>query len=598
VRSMAQSWHDFLFNAFDPAGFVSLDKPPLAFWLQVASVKLLGFSGVALHLPQLIEGVATVALLHHLVARRFGAPAGLLAALFLAVTPISVAVDRSNNTDSCLVLLLVLSSWPLIVATERGSTRRLLLAAALVGLAFNAKMLAALVVVPGFAALYLAAAPVPWRRRLIDCGLAGIVLAAVSLSWIMVYDLTPAAERPYAGSSHDNSMLELVVGHNGIERLIHRPRPHPLAIAAAPARHLEPRVPAGPLRLASAALAGQVGWLWPLALAGIVLPFRRPLRWPLAPPQLAALLWGGWALIYGAVLSLAGGIFHDYYLVTLAPPLAALAAIALTELWQRAQRHGEGTLAAALLLGATAWQAAIEWHQVPWQPTDWRLWLLLALLGGGMLGAAGVYWIPTAAVRARAAFGLAIAALLVTPTAWALSNVLARGNVSFPVADLSLLANGDAPQRGLAGEARLARDRRLIDFLLSHRGSARYLLAVPNARLAAPLILSTGAPLMALGGFSGSDPILAPEALAPLVAAGELRFILIGGRAAGGRNAEAAARQRAFADWAARNGTPVDPALWRSVAPAPDAAERPAGRARWQEMQLYDLTPAVETPAR
>jgi 4-amino-4-deoxy-L-arabinose transferase-like glycosyltransferase len=243
VRSMAGSRYNFLFNAFDPAGFVSLDKPPLAFWLQVASVKLLGFSGLALHLPQLLEGVGAIALLYHLVARRFGAACGLLAALFLALTPISVAVDRSDNTDSCLVLLLLLASWPLIVAAERASTGLLLLAAALVGLAFNTKMLAALVVVPGFLAVYLCGAPVGWLRRLSDAGLAGAVLAVVSLSWIALCDLTPAASRPYAGSSQTNSMLELAVGHNGIDRLIRRNRPP--AAAAARRRRARHRVDFG-----------------------------------------------------------------------------------------------------------------------------------------------------------------------------------------------------------------------------------------------------------------------------------------------------------------------------------------------------------------
>ncbi len=597
VRSMAESWHNFLFNAFDPAGFVSLDKPPLAFWLQVASVKLLGFSGLALHLPQLLEGVGAIALLYHLVARRFGVAAGLLAALFLALTPISVAVDRSDNTDSCLVLLLLLASWPLIVAAERAGTGLLLLAAALIGLAFNTKMLAALVVVPGFLAVYLCGAPAAWRRRLIDAGLAGIVLAVVSLSWIAFYDLTPAASRPYAGSSHANSMLELAVGHNGIERLIRRDRPPaPPAAATALVRRGEPRTPPGPLRLARPALVGQVGWLMPLALAGILLPLRRQRSLLGLPPRpLAVVLWGGWALIYGEVLSFAAGLFHDYYLVTLAPPLAALAAIAIVELWSREQESGGRRLLPMLLLLTAAWQAAMEAAYVRWQLDDWRLWLLLALAGGSGLAADGLLsGRPEAARRRLAALGLGIAALLATPTAWALSNVLERGNVSFPVADLSLLSSGDERERGrFAGEARLARDEMLLGFLLRHRAGERYLLAVPNARLAAPIILRSGEAVMALGGFSGSDPILDPTDLARFVAAGELRFVLAGGPGGFGRGAEAEARRRAFADWIASHGAPVDPALWRGSLPEPPATGRRTGRAQMQEMQLYDLRPAA-----
>src|SRR5262249_7918881 len=160
------SWHNFLFNSFDPAGFVSLDKPPVAIWVQVASAKLFGFSALSVLLPQVVEGLVSIALVYHLVARRFGAATGLLSALFMALTPISVVIDRSSNTDSCLVLVLLLAAWALTIATERGSAALLLLAMALVGVGFNVKMLAAFVVLPAFALLYFAGAPLPWHRRL------------------------------------------------------------------------------------------------------------------------------------------------------------------------------------------------------------------------------------------------------------------------------------------------------------------------------------------------------------------------------------------------------------------------------------------------
>src|SRR5207302_4910080 len=99
VKSMSQSWHNFFFNSFDPGGFVTIDKPPLGFWFQVASVKLFGYSGVALLLPQALAGVLSVSLLYYLVSRIFGRPAGLIAALALAVTPISVVTNRNNTID-------------------------------------------------------------------------------------------------------------------------------------------------------------------------------------------------------------------------------------------------------------------------------------------------------------------------------------------------------------------------------------------------------------------------------------------------------------------------------------------------------------------
>ena len=187
VRSMLDSPHNFLFNSFDPAGFVSLDKPPIALWVQVASAKLLGFSSLSVLLPQALEGLASIALVYHLVARRFGAAAGLLAALFLALTPISVVIDRSSNTDSCLVTVLLLAAWALSVAAERGSGPLLVLAMALVGIGFNVKMLAAVVVLPSFALVYFAGAPLDWRRRLAHLAVGGAVVTAVSLSWVVFY---------------------------------------------------------------------------------------------------------------------------------------------------------------------------------------------------------------------------------------------------------------------------------------------------------------------------------------------------------------------------------------------------------------------------
>src|SRR2546428_6085006 len=199
VRSMSLSWHNFFDNAFDPAGSSPVDKPPVALWIQVASVKLFGFHALSVLIPQALEGVAAVALLHHLVERRFGPAAGLLAALFLALTPVSVAIDRSSNTDSCLVLVLLLAAWALTHAVEKGSWPLLVLAMALIGLAFNVKMLAAFVVLPTFALVYFVGAPLGWWRRIGHLAVAGGVPAAGWLSWGGGAALTPPGAAAAAG---------------------------------------------------------------------------------------------------------------------------------------------------------------------------------------------------------------------------------------------------------------------------------------------------------------------------------------------------------------------------------------------------------------
>src|SRR6266404_1233764 len=200
------------YAAFDPAGFVSLDKPPLAFWIQTAFSWALGFSGWTIHLPQALAGVGSVAILHRLVRRPFGAAAGLIAALLLAITPVMVAIDRSNNTDSWLVFFLLLAAW----AALRGRGLALVLSMALLGVAFNVKMLAALVCGPALLLGWLVASGLDWKRRLGWITAAGTTLAVVALSWPVAFDLTPKEQRPYAGSTTGNSMLELVVVHNGL----------------------------------------------------------------------------------------------------------------------------------------------------------------------------------------------------------------------------------------------------------------------------------------------------------------------------------------------------------------------------------------------
>jgi 4-amino-4-deoxy-L-arabinose transferase-like glycosyltransferase len=621
VRSMLESWHNFLFNAFDPAGFVSLDKPPVAFWIQAASARLLGFSGFSLLLPQVLEGAASILILHHLVRRRFGDLAGLLAALFLALTPISVAIDRSNNTDCCLVLVLILAGWAMSLAVERASPGWLAAALALVGVGFNVKMLAACVVLPGFAALYLYGAPTGLMRRVGHLALAGIVFAGVGLSWSVAYDLVAPGSRPYVDSTSENSMLELAIGHNGIQRFLPRILQGRRAAAAAETEPPDPAAaadqqraagqlawyyhvdnpPAGPLRLMSRHLAGQVLWLLPLALVGFAAGLRQAgLRRPVQPEAASLLLWFGWALAYGIVFSSAGGIFHAYYVVTMAPPLAALAAIGVARLRLRAGRAA--WLLPVALAATAAWQAYIElpYLGAGW---DWRFWLFVGLIGGtliGLLGLAGAGLLRlgehTRGMLARGAVAIALAALLVTPAAWALSTVIGRGGTLAPSASIALLAPDD--------EASDLRPRnidviqpppaKLLAFLGAHRQGARYLAGVPNARIAAPLIIATGQPVMAMGGFLGTDPILTPGRLAELVAQNQLRYVLLGAPDTLDRFFGAQAAQKPLTDWVKANGRPVDPADWR---PAPATNEEDpllARRRRGGDLgrsELFDLRP-------
>ncbi|WP_416175608.1 glycosyltransferase family 39 protein [Clostridium sp.] len=219
VKSMLLNFTNFFFVSFDPAGFVSIDKPPLGFWMQAISAKIFGFSGVSILLPQALAGVISVGLLYYLVKRSFGPTAGILSALFLAITPVFVAASRNNTIDNLLVMTLLFACIFLSKAAERGKFKYLIISLILVGIGFNIKMLEAYMIAPAMYITYLISTAVPIKKKIVHLIVGTMVLAVVSLSWAFVVDLVPSQNRPYVGSSTNNTVTELIFGHNGVARL-------------------------------------------------------------------------------------------------------------------------------------------------------------------------------------------------------------------------------------------------------------------------------------------------------------------------------------------------------------------------------------------
>jgi len=220
VKSMLSSWHNFFFVSFEPGGSVSVDKPPLGLWLETLSAYFLGINGFSLAFPNALAGVLSVPVLYSLVKNQFNSRAGLSAALVLAVTPISIAAERNNTMDGLLVFSLLLATWAVWKSVERGRFRYLLLGMLLIGLGFNIKMLQAYMVLPALYALYFFGSKHNWQKRLAHMSLATVLLLIVSLSWAVIVDATPSANRPFVGSSSDNTVTELIIGHNGLKRLM------------------------------------------------------------------------------------------------------------------------------------------------------------------------------------------------------------------------------------------------------------------------------------------------------------------------------------------------------------------------------------------
>ena len=555
VRSMGDNWHNFFFASFDPAGFVSIDKPPVDFWVQVLSAKLFGFHPWSLLLPQALAGVLSVALLAHLVRRRFGGLAGLLAALALTLTPISVITSRNNDVDSMLVLVILLAAWVVIIATEQGSIRWLLVSMGLVGLGFNIKMAEAYLVVPAFVLLYFLTAPRSWRTRIGHLALASGILLAISLSWLIVVDLTPTTQRPYVGSSGNNTELRLAFGYNGISRVFGHHLTLPLVgtligttapARAVPVPHVAPppqRGPnglPGPLRLFNQEVAGQISWLLPLALIGMLVLLWRKHPRPLHNTHVQGLvLWGGWFLTAATFFSFTGS-FQMYYMVMFAPAICALVGIGLATLWQEYLTRGRRGWLLPVAVGLTAIVQLSFLSPFPAWRQSWLTPLLFSVL---LIVAPGLLILP---VWRRDNFSRLSApllaagflVLLLAPAIWTALPVIQNRNSAFPIAgpyetttpspaSTDLLTTPALPIKPLAQNTLSGPDFRLLHFLSDHEGTARYLYATTSSSYADPVIIQTGKAVMTMGGFAGADHILTVSQLVTLVQQHSVRYFLL-----------------------------------------------------------------------
>ena len=545
VQSIRTSWHNFFFASFDPAGFVSVDKPPLGFWIQALSVSIFGFHGWALVLPQALAGALSALVLYFIVKRVFGVNAGLLAALILAITPISVATQRSNTPDSQLLFVLLLAAWAALKAAESGRLRWLLACAALVGIGFNVKMLQAWLVLPAF--FVFLPSPHPLFKHLGQLTLVMLVLLTVSFTWPLAVDLTPATSRPYVGSTSTNHVFELIAVHNGARRLepilawfgirerdsisaspsTPQPASAQTTAVAAQTDSTDESAPdggatevgqPGALRLFNPQMAGQVSWLLPLALLSLfACAARFSWKQPLGREPLFFLLWGGW-LIPVAFFFSYGGLIHRYYLDMLAPPVAALSAAGLT-VWGRGflerKRAGWTFVIAFALTSATTIFILTYYPEI-----KWLIWIvvLLSLLTLAIL----IWWFSSRSSlpRGEVPIALTLITIFLVPFIWSTTPSWRGNEVVFPHAGPDLL------QWGGTGND-LSQYQPLAQFLQSRPSSETFILATENAVMAAPLELLTKQPVMAIGGFTGVDPILPKDKISNYINNGQVRFVLL-----------------------------------------------------------------------
>jgi 4-amino-4-deoxy-L-arabinose transferase-like glycosyltransferase len=524
VQAGTHSWKAFLFGSLDAANYITVDKPPASLWLMELSSRVFGFSSFSMLLPQALEGIGAVALLYATVRRWFGRPAALLSGLILALTPVAALMFRFNNPDALLVLLLVASSYALTRALEAGSTWRLALAGSLLGFAFLTKELQAFLVLPAFALVYLVAAPVPVRRRLWQLAVAGGALVASAGWWIALVELWPASARPYIGGSTDNSLLNLIFGYNGLERI---------SSAGGPGGGFSGA--AGPLRLFNSIVGGQISWLLPAAVmalgAGAVWTARRPRT---DRTRAAVLLWGGWLVVSAAVYSFMTGVIHPYYTNTLAPAIAVAVGVGTTVLWRRRQRLGARLLLAAMLLVTAIWSYVLLGRTPTWHP-----WLRYAVLLAGIAAGAGIIGGSRLKETIRPAIATAaLLAALAGPAAYTLSTVATAKSGSTPSAGPALASavgfpGAGAGGGGAAGPGDVATSRTVASLLTQGSSHYTWVAATSSAQTAASLELATGKSVMAIGGFSGGDPAITLARFKQLVAEGKIHYY-VAGRGPGG----------------------------------------------------------------
>lgn len=612
VTSMLQSFHNFFFASFDPGGFVTVDKPPLTFWIQTLFAWVFGIHGWSVILPQALAGVGSVLMIYILVKPTFGKTAARLASLIIACTPIAVAVSRTNNIDSMLVFTLLVATWMLFRAIRRQKAAWAVGAFAMIGVGFNMKMLEAYMVVPAFFLLYWLAFQATRKKKMLVLTVATAVMVVVSLSWALIVDAVPAEQRPYIGSSQTNSVLELALGYNGVSRLTGMNRRGDRSFDMAPpasfpyngnnmmgqfpsqqdgrgmsgwpsmqgdrsmhrpaAGHQDGRQgpggggafgtgQPGPLRLFQSALSGQSSWLLPFVafasdalLAGI----RR--KKPLSLKQQESFFWLGWLLPAMAFFSVAG-FFHPYYLIMLAPPIAALAGAGWVEMWRqyRTQDGWKKWLLPASLLLTTAFELYVLY---PYRQTIGLIWLI----GIGVMGFALSLLLILTAIRRKFSFPTALAGLLVllvAPLYWSATPLLYGDNSTMPQAGPERQAfapgqnGGDRMGMGMGRDMNEGINTKLLAYLSKNSTGEKYLFATTDAHTAAPYIIETGKAVMAMGGFSGSDPILTVERLKQMVANKEVKYFLIPARSGfGGGNNDVLA-------WIRAHGKEVPAAQWQ-----------------------------------
>ncbi len=591
VQAGSVSWKAFFFGSSDAANSITVDKPPASLWVIALSVRLFGLSSWSILIPQALLGVGSVALLWASIRRYFGAAAGLLAGLVLALTPVAVLMFRFNNPDALLVFLMIGAVWALLRAVEDGRTRWLVAAGVFVGFGFLTKQLAVMLIVPALALTYLLAGPPKLGERLWQLLAAGVAVVCLAGWWLLAVELWPTSSRPWIGGSQNNSILELTLGYNGLGRLSgdEAGSVNPGSVNPGNMPGSEGLGQGGPgagmwgspgiTRMFQPEQGGQIAWLIPAALILLIVGIMLRGRAPRIDARRAALIaWGGWLLVTGVVFSLMAGIFHAYYTVALAPAVAALVGAGSVVAWEQRDRLWV-RLALAGTLGVTAATAWVLLGRTA-DFVPWLRWVIVAiaivvvvlLISRAQLSRR----LTVVAILASLAVGLAGpiaygAETISRPRSGAI--VSAGPNVGFggggpggmggPRKGRPMPPNGGmaAAMEGMMGGAgggllNASSPSERIVMMLEHDADAfTWVAATTGAMSASGYQLVTEEPVMPIGGFNGSDPSPTLDQFKQYVSDGMVHYYIASGM---DRMSSGSGGSGQIAEWVAANFTKTE----------------------------------------
>jgi 4-amino-4-deoxy-L-arabinose transferase-like glycosyltransferase len=556
AKSMALSWRAFFFGAFDPNSTITLDKLSGFLLPQALSVRIFGFSPWALAFPQVLEGLVTIAVTYYVVRRWIGPVGGLIAATVLAFTPLLVSMFSHPMEDSMLTMFTVLAIGFWQRNIESGKLRYLLLAAAMVGLGFQAKMMQSWLVLPAMAIVFFVMNPGRARNKLFQLAKAGLVVLGISLSWMTAISLVPAGHRPYIDGTTDNNIFSMVFGYNGINHFIQNFFPgalgaDPSAIYAAGGSQplILKLIDHTPFKLLFPEYASQIGWLYPLAAAGLVLGLveLRGRRGPVEERRnlRSGILFNTTLLLTLAIVLGLMSLPHTAYLASMAFPLATLSAIGALLLWRASRRTASRWRFALPVAVAvqTAWSIVLL-SNFP----DFARWMSppIAILGAASTIALflnvrrGSPMNRSVIIAVSAALGLG----LLGPIVWSLStlNPAFAGSANdayagprptsiFNPASKTSSVYGSGLNSNRVTTYTASVEDRIYDYALARSSAADYVIATDAWRSAAPMIMDEAQKVLPIGGYTSRVPSPTVAQIKKLVLEHDLSYVLLTGQA-------------------------------------------------------------------